>query len=74
MKRIKSDGQLHEGATTVSRRSFLTGAAIAATGIAAVGLAGCAPQQDSGEAEGGVVVGGTRYTKYPNPDEIGIVH
>jgi fumarate reductase flavoprotein subunit len=85
MKHEKSDELSGtEEATPVSRRSFLAGAAIAATGIAAGGLAGCTAQGtgDVAETPGGTTGGnstetktaGTKYTTYSNPDEIGIVH
>ena len=56
---------------TVSRRSLLKGAGTVATGVAALGaLGGTALADEAASTEGP----GTRYTKYPNTDEIGIVH
>ncbi|MBR2834357.1 MAG: FAD-dependent oxidoreductase [Coriobacteriales bacterium] len=54
--------------TSVSRRAFVGGSAVAAAGLAAGSMMGTIALADE---SAGV---GTKYTKYPNPDEIGIVH
>lgn len=62
-----------------SRRSFLMGSGMLGVAAAAGALTGCAP---TGSADGdsqnlsatGEAKGGTRYSLYENPDEIGIVH
>ncbi len=64
---------------TMSRRSFIKGAGTGAAGVAALGtLAGTALADEADEAEATDAdqsdVPGTRYTNYPNVDEIGIVH
>ena len=65
----------------IDRRSFLTGAAAIAAAAGTVGLAACTPASTgqtgtTGTASTGssTTKGGTRYTTYPNPDEIGTVH
>ncbi|MDR1422958.1 MAG: FAD-binding protein [Coriobacteriales bacterium] len=68
----------------LDRRSFLKGAAMTGAVLtsAAVGtsLVGCTPGTDTAPPAGdnpgptGGTTGGTRYTTYANPDEIGVVH
>jgi fumarate reductase flavoprotein subunit len=61
----------------LDRRAFLRGAAVAGGLAAFSGLTACTPQSsvtNQGSGSGGEIVGGTKYTKYPNPDGIGILH
>jgi fumarate reductase flavoprotein subunit len=66
-----------------SRRSFLKGAVFASAAVGISSLIGCAPSGADGKPSGVAEVGsgentgensaeGTRYTKYTNPDRIGI--
>ncbi|MDR2379589.1 MAG: FAD-binding protein [Bifidobacteriaceae bacterium] len=58
------------------RRSFLKGAVLVGGAAAVAGMAACTPASKTEEPAGGTgaATGGTRYMKYPNPDEIGTVH
>ena len=71
----------------IPRRDFLKGAGAAAVGAAAAGLLGgsalASPEPDAATSASAVAsaqeyqemtTGGTRYTTFPNPDEIGILH
>ena len=62
----------------IDRRSFLTGAAAIAAAAGTVGLAACTPastgQTGTTSTASSGTKGGTLYTAYPNPDEIGTVH
>lgn len=51
-----------------TRRDFLKGAAVSAVGVASLGMFGA-----SAAAETAEFAGGTKYTTYANPDQIGIV-
>lgn len=63
-----------------SRRSFLKGAALSSIAVGVAGLIGCTPEDSASKPDGaatgdagGSSVGGTRYTKYANPDKIGVL-
>jgi fumarate reductase flavoprotein subunit len=66
----------------LSRRNFLKGAALT-TVVAGAAMAGCSPQPTDGgdnpppttpDSGGSAAAsGGSKYTAYPNPDDIGIV-
>ncbi len=71
----------------IPRRDFLKGAGAAAVGAAAVSVLGGVALADAepdavteatsaagGQVDPGMVAGGTKYTTFANPDEIGIVH
>ena len=71
----------------IARRDFLKGAGAAAVGVTAMSVLGGVALADdevdavssatavaSEQAEAAPVSGGTRYTTYANPDEIGILH
>jgi fumarate reductase flavoprotein subunit len=66
------------GSRAISRRAFVSGAALTSVAAgAAIVAAGCSPkteEESSGTASPGATTGGTKYTKYPNPDEIGVIH
>ena len=61
--------------SVISRRSMIAGAAgMAATAAAATVLAGTAVADETSSDAAPVEGPGTRYTTFPNVDEIGIVH
>ena len=58
---------------SISRRNFLTGAAVALGGAAAAGMAGCAPstpQQTLSETGKGAAAPGTRWSWETKPEPI----
>lgn len=58
---------------SISRRNFLTGAAVALGGAAAAGMAGCAPstpQQTLSETGEGAAAPGTRWSWETKPEPI----
>jgi fumarate reductase flavoprotein subunit len=76
-KEDKFEESEHQG---ISRRAFITGAALTSVAAGATLIAGCSPQSEGGPAETpagtstGAKTAGTKYTTYSNPDEIGTVH
>ena len=58
--------------TGISRRNLLKGAAFSAAGVAALGLAGCAPQTEATKAEAGLAETGeaAKHTWEVKPEPI----
>ena len=53
--------------TGISRRNLLKGAAFSAAGVAALGLAGCAPQTEATKADAALAASIFHYNEIPIP-------